>query len=335
MAAQAMEQFEAGLEKESGLEGVVHCTDYNAKTPEDRHDLGLPEQSPIWRLPGNELDRTAKYVPGLHHLFGYKSDARCGAPFALHKKDYDLVSLNVLYYRCKVGTIVAPRHASLVKQEHKSIWKHRHTCAQSLRHCSTWVLPRTLAEWGASAVTLRQYPLEEVVVLSRAYHQGFCLGSTLGEAVNYAPAGWSIAGYAGCSASCPGHPILNKHMAFRHTDEVQQGSDETDSEPDEDVHSDNKDNWDSRESSDNEDTPMVSTSGTLKPVAGAESCRRTSAMKRERLLGSSARGNTKKTKLELRPPVSDTVGTTKAEPTASHKHGRASSGGFRWSLTSS
>ncbi|KAK5080321.1 hypothetical protein LTR64_002832 [Lithohypha guttulata] len=187
--AQALEQFEAALEKESGLDGVVYCTDYDAKTPPDRHDLGLPEQSPIWRLPSNELDRTAKYVPGLHHPFGYKSDAHFGAPFALHKEDCDLVSLNVLYYGCKVWTVVAPRHASLVEQEHKSIWKHRHTCAQSLRHCSTWVLPRTLAEWGASAVTLRQHSNEVVVVLPGAYHQGFCVGSTLGEAVNYAPAG--------------------------------------------------------------------------------------------------------------------------------------------------
>ncbi|KAK5947725.1 hypothetical protein OHC33_011263 [Knufia fluminis] len=326
MTAQALEQFEATLEDESGLDGVAYCTDYDAKTPPDRHDLGLPEQSPIWQFPGNELDRTAKYVPGLHHPFGYKSDARFGAPFALHKEDCDLVSLNVLYYGCKVWTIVAPRHASLVEQKHRSIWKHRYTCAQSLRHCSTWVLPRTLAEWGASAVTLRQHPREVVVVLPGAYHQGFCLGSTLGEAVNYAPAGWSIAGYAGCSASCPGHPIPNKHMAFRQPDEVQQGPNETDSEQDDDLHSGGEDN---RESSDNEDTPMVSTWGTSKPAAGTESRRLTSATKRERPPGSSARGNTKKTKLDLRPLVGDTNGTTKLEPTASQKHGRKSSGVFQ------
>ncbi|KAK5947688.1 hypothetical protein OHC33_011296, partial [Knufia fluminis] len=59
LAAQALEQFEAALEKESGLDGVAYCTDYDAKTPPDRHDLGLPEPSPIWPFPGNELDRTA------------------------------------------------------------------------------------------------------------------------------------------------------------------------------------------------------------------------------------------------------------------------------------
>ncbi|KAK5310412.1 hypothetical protein LTR70_009480, partial [Exophiala xenobiotica] len=332
MAAQALEQFEAALEDESGLDGVAYCTDYDAKTPPDRHDLGLPEQSPIWPFPGNELDKTVRYVPGLHHPFGYKSDARFGAPFALHKEDCDLVSLNLLYYGCKVWTIVAPRHASLVEQEHKSIWKHQYTCAQSLRHCSTWVLPRTLAEWGASAVTLRQYPNEVVVVLPGAYHQGFCIGSTLGEAVNYAPAGWSITGYAGCSASCPGHPILNEHMAFRQPDEVQQGPSETDSAQDDDVHSGVEDN---RESGGNEDTQMVSTSGILKPAAGAESRRRTSAMKRERPLGSSARGNTKRIKLDPRPLVNDTVGISKAEPTASQKHGRASSGNPQKSLARS
>ncbi|KAK5077796.1 hypothetical protein LTR70_009400 [Exophiala xenobiotica] len=38
--AQVLEEFEAVLEDESGLDGVAYCTDYDAKTLHDRHDLG-------------------------------------------------------------------------------------------------------------------------------------------------------------------------------------------------------------------------------------------------------------------------------------------------------
>lgn len=264
--AQALERFEAVLEDKAGLDGAVYCTDHDARTTQDRHELGLPEQSPIWPFAGNELDRTAKYVPGLHHPFAYKSGTHFGAPFALHKEDCDLVSLNVLYFGCKVWTVVAHQHASLVEQQHKSIWRHRYTCAQSLRHCSTWVFPRTLTEWGANTVTLRQQPNEVVVVYAGAYHQGFCVGATLGEAVNYAPLGWSIAGYAGCSAQCPGHPIPNAYMEFRRPDELQQGRDETDSEQNDDPQSDPEDESEC-EYSEGEERPTASLLKSAKSIA--------------------------------------------------------------------
>ncbi|KAK5072295.1 hypothetical protein LTR70_010339 [Exophiala xenobiotica] len=323
MTAQVLEEFEAVLEDASGLDGVAYCTDYDAKTPHDRHDLGLPEQSPIWPLPGNELDRTAKPIAGIHHPFGYKSDAHFGAPFVLQKEDCDLVSLNVLYYGCKVWTVVAPHHSSLVEQKHKSIWKHRYTCAQGLRHCSTWVLPRTLTEWGANPVTLRQQPNEVVVVLPGAYHQGFCIGSTLGEAVNYAPLGWSIVGYAGCSANCPGQPIPHEHMAFRRPDELQQSLNQTDGEQDDDLQNDTEGDGASNDMAEMQLAPSPETS---KPAAGAESRRPASVTKRQRPPGRSVQRNTKMVKLDWPPSVGATVGTTKAEATASQRHGRVSAG---------
>ncbi|KAK5947942.1 hypothetical protein OHC33_011047 [Knufia fluminis] len=323
MTAPALERFEAALEDESGLDGVRYCTDYDAKTPHDRHDLGLPKQSPIWPLPSNELVKTATYVPGLHHPLGYKSDARFGAPFALHKESQDLISLHVLYFGCKLWTVVAPQHGPHVEQRHKSIWKHRYTCAQSLRHCSTWISPRTLTEWGASPVTLRQQRNEVVVVLPRAYHQGFCIGSTLGEAVKYAPLGWSVAGYAGCSANCPGQPVPNEHMVCRQPDELQQSSNETDGEQDGDVQNDTGGDG---ESNGMAEMQVASSPKTSKPVAGAGSRRHTFVTKRQTPPGPSVQRNTKKLKLDWPPSVGATVDTTTAETTSSQRHGRVSAG---------
>jgi hypothetical protein len=56
---------------------------------------------------------------------------------------------------------------------------------------------------------------EVVVVFAKAYHQGFSTGSTLAEALNYGPDGWSIQGYSECLPTCPGHPIPNAKMEFR------------------------------------------------------------------------------------------------------------------------
>ncbi|KAK5947930.1 hypothetical protein OHC33_011035 [Knufia fluminis] len=312
--AQALERFEAALEDGSGLAGVVYCTDHDAKTAYDRHELGLPEHSPIWPLTDNELDRTVKYVPGLHHPFGYKSGACFGAPFALHKEDCGLVSLNVLYFGSKVWTVVAPQHASLVEQQHRSIWAHRHTCAQSLRHCSTWILPRTLTDWGVSPVTLRQRPNEVVVVLAGAYHQGFCLGSTLGEAVNYAPAGWSITGYAGCSVRCPGHPIPNAYMEFRPPDQPQQGPDETDIERDEVSHHDPEDE---DELSSGGETATSSFRRRTKPItdinASPNSSRKVSAATtKQKRTSSSAWRDSKRARMDV--PKDAPLSLAKGEP---------------------
>jgi hypothetical protein len=54
-----------------------------------------------------------------------------------------------------------------------------------------------------------------VVIFPNTYHQGFSTGSTLAEAINHGPDGWSIQGYSECLPTCPGFPIPNAEMEFR------------------------------------------------------------------------------------------------------------------------
>jgi hypothetical protein len=215
-------RFEKLLRKRSGLTDVRYCTDVAAKRPEDREHIGLPQVSPIWPTKENQLRRTKEEIPGLHWPYAYKSDKTFGAPFACHKEDCGLISANVLYYGQKIWTVTAPSDASSLETKVKASTRHEYTCAQAVRHCSTYIPRSKLRDWKISCLEFSHVANEVVVVFPNAYHQGFSTGSTLAEAINYAPMDWSIQGYSECLESCPGYPIPNAIMEFRGNNDDQE-----------------------------------------------------------------------------------------------------------------
>ncbi|KAK4934312.1 hypothetical protein LTR10_024383 [Elasticomyces elasticus] len=210
-----VQRFEDNLTRPGGLRNVRYGIDLDARSLEERQHIGIPAQSPVWPLGNNQLDRTRAVIPGLHWPFAYKSHTSFGAPFALHKEDCDLVAANVLYLGRKIWTVTAPRDADRLEAQVRGSQGHKFTCSQGVRHCSIYISHATLAQWDVSYKTFSQTANEVVVVYPHSYHQGFSTGSTLAEAVNYAPEGWNIRGHNECLSSCPGYPIPNAKREFR------------------------------------------------------------------------------------------------------------------------
>ncbi|KAK5313539.1 hypothetical protein LTR93_010843 [Exophiala xenobiotica] len=193
-----VQRFEDNLTRPGGLRHVRYGIDLDARSLEERQHIGIPAQSSVWPLGNNQLDRTRAVIPGLHWPFAYKSHTSFGAPFALHKEDCDLVAANVLYLGRKIWTVTAPRDADRLEAQVRGSQGHKFTCSQDV-----------------SYKTFSQTANEVVVVYPHSYHQGFSTGSTLAEAVNYAPEGWNIRGRNECLSSCPGYPIPNAKVEFR------------------------------------------------------------------------------------------------------------------------
>ena len=92
-----------------------YCTDYPAKTEEQRRVCGLPLQSPIYPLPHNKLDDTLYEINGLHSPYAYLSNDH-GGIFLIHTEDGYLWSLNVLYLGEVLWTTIDPKDAALVEK---------------------------------------------------------------------------------------------------------------------------------------------------------------------------------------------------------------------------
>ena len=227
-AQQAVDMFERRIKQRSGLKNVRYCSDVDARAPAERGRLGLPLDSPIWPLSGDGLARTRARVPGLHFPYAYKANASFGAIFAAHKEDYDLFSVNYLYQHRKVW-IVIPRSAAGVLE---SMFRESASavdlglCAQFVRHHASYVPLEVLDRWKVPYRIVQQNAGEAVLVFPGAYHQGFSVGETVAEAVNYADDDWDPASYAVCrSDACPPGFVDRDSMAIRNPDEDQESAD--------------------------------------------------------------------------------------------------------------
>jgi hypothetical protein len=89
----AVQTFEELLREKSGLKDVVYCTNIYVRRPKDRESLGL-STSPVWPLQGDRLPETRMRIPGIHWSYAYESYDSFGAPFAMHREDRDLHSIN-------------------------------------------------------------------------------------------------------------------------------------------------------------------------------------------------------------------------------------------------
>jgi [histone H3]-trimethyl-L-lysine9/36 demethylase len=225
-------QFEHRLRRPSELRDVRYCTDIDARTPRQRKKIGLPEESPIWPAKGDQLERTKYIIPGLHRPYGYKSGPEPGAPFVCHIEDCNLPSINALYSSKKIWIVVAPHDATRLETKFQAASHHKKTCAQAVRHFSRYIPRSELESWEVSYKVFSQVVNEVVFVFPEAYHQGFSTGSTLAEAMNYAPLGWSISGYRECSAKCP-HSIPNAKLEFLSNSEEQQEEEKEEEEEEE------------------------------------------------------------------------------------------------------
>ena len=99
LTEQLVERFESLLthHTEGTLKDVYYCADVDAKERASRAKLGLPTESPIWPLKGDRLIETKKRIAGLHWPFAYLAGPAFGAPFAIHREDHRLHSINYLY----------------------------------------------------------------------------------------------------------------------------------------------------------------------------------------------------------------------------------------------
>lgn len=139
--------LEQRLTDPAAIAKMQYCTDMPARTVEDRLKLGLPSQSPIWPLKGNELRRTKCSIPGLHWPFAYQSGIH-GSVCSLHEEYKNLISLNCLYYGRKLWQVIAPGDSHLIENEVKS-WK----CSQKVRHAAQYIPRSALKALGASFIT--------------------------------------------------------------------------------------------------------------------------------------------------------------------------------------
>ncbi|KIW76985.1 hypothetical protein Z517_09429 [Fonsecaea pedrosoi CBS 271.37] len=212
-----VETLERRVTDRQAMNKMQYLTDLAAWTPGDRENLGLPPISPIYPLQHNELDRTRRFIAGVHAPYGYISGGH-GSLFSSHREDGYLLSLNALYEGLKLWYIVARMHSHLIEEAVK-----KRKCMQKVRHASLWFSTSQLKAMGVSFVTMVQRPNEVVVVSGDIYHHGGTLGYSRAEAVNYAPPGWSIDGYSECKRKCPGFPIPNEYLEFRAPGEIQLG----------------------------------------------------------------------------------------------------------------
>ncbi|KAL6240390.1 hypothetical protein RBB50_012672 [Rhinocladiella similis] len=209
------ETLEGRLTDPQAMRKMQYCTDAEARNPQDRQKFGLPEESPIWPLKDNQLDRTRFIIPGLHYPFAYISGPH-GSVFSSHEEDGKIPSLNALHDGEKLWYVVARKDGHLIENIVK-----RGKCAQKIRHASLWFTRSDLKALGASFVNFVQHANEVVVVFEGIYHHGGTIGKSRAEAINYAPPGWSIKGYSACSSNCPGFPIPNAYLEFRDPDDPQ------------------------------------------------------------------------------------------------------------------
>lgn len=218
-----IDQYEKLLRSEEGLQNVYYYTDVYAQTRETRSRLNLPVKSPIWPLKGDHLCFTKKRVPGIHWPYAYQSGTAFGASFAAHIEDFNLFSISYLYEGEKIWYGIAPQNASALEKNLRATNPsyYQGNCSQFLRHAPTISPKSFLQKWNVSYTIVHQRQHEAVITFPRTYHQGFSVGLTVAEAVNYADADWDYSGYVDCEETCPPGYIRRDMLQFKRDDKQQ------------------------------------------------------------------------------------------------------------------
>ncbi|VUC29874.1 unnamed protein product [Clonostachys rosea] len=207
-AKELVSQQEERLRTNS-LKGIYYRTDISLGSPQIRESLGLPKESPIHPLKENKLDATKHSIDGLHSPYCYESDTTPGAPFLAHIEDFDLCSVNILYHGRKIWI-------SEFEARIRDVFPGASSCAQFMRHACLYVTTKLLDEWKIPFTIIDQQEGDIVVTLPNAYHQGFSVGYTKAEAINYADSSWDPEKTRnGCNSNCPGTPITLQCLVLR------------------------------------------------------------------------------------------------------------------------
>ncbi|KAK4107060.1 hypothetical protein N656DRAFT_561513 [Canariomyces notabilis] len=197
------------------LPDVFYLTDCPAGTEREREAAGLPCQSPIETIRGNQLHRTAHAILGIHTITKYEGSA--GAPFAWHIDDCRTDAINYLYYGSKEWSVIPPADQEAAEKEFRRLVLSTKAsdahCHQFMRHDAVFGIGRGI-ERNVAVRSFAQNAGELVFIYGNAYHSGYSKTYTVAEARNYAGDGWNVEGYRFCTTRCCDSPITYEHMRF-------------------------------------------------------------------------------------------------------------------------
>ncbi|OAA42293.1 Transcription factor jumonji/aspartyl beta-hydroxylase [Cordyceps fumosorosea ARSEF 2679] len=199
-----MEEQMSRLNNDDGLSGVFYRTDVQVKTATQRKAIGLADESLLWPLRGNMLEETAHAIDGIHTPYFYQSGPAPGAVFAMHVEDAKLCSVNILYKGRKIWIVIPPRSRERLEQRLREDNPDARCCSQFVRHLSVFVPLYKLKAWDVDFSIVDQRAGEAVITFEDTYHEGFSVGSSAAEAINYAAKDWNTEKYTFCSRGCPG-----------------------------------------------------------------------------------------------------------------------------------
>ena len=289
-----VQRYEELLNSQDGLQNALYYIDMDARTPQERARLGLPERSPIWPLKGDRLQDTINRVPGIHWPYTYRS-AAFGASFTNHIEDFRLLSINYLYEGEKIWYAVAQAEAGNLETRLKATNPsyYRHACSQFLRHAPTTVPSKAYEKWDIKYHIARQLAGEAIVTFPNTYHQGFNLAAGTAEAVNYGDEHWEYDDYHDCVPnSCPAGFVTRDMLGFRAGSEEQHDLSDADQDNGESEASDVED----VDSTDDKDSTQKSKATRLRNLSS----------KTEH-----AQKNSRKRRLNAEKPITDKKATRK------------------------
>ena len=203
---QIWDMFEAqlGQTPDDHFVAPPYAINVDAQTPGERASLGLNEQWPLPCLQGNVLDHTHSKYPGVHYPEAFVSSPGLGAPFGVHKEDFELDAINALIVGagklwCLVPKSQCVKLETFIQRVNASDVK----CSQFVRHNYRWLSRKTLEKEGIEYTLVWQQQGQVVLALDNVYHWGFNLGENLAEAKNVAVSPWrGNPEYITCHSTC-------------------------------------------------------------------------------------------------------------------------------------
>jgi hypothetical protein len=148
----------------------------------------------VSKIESREKYGLRKEYRGIHSPYLYCSSGRFRVPFAMHKEDMGLASVNYLHWGApKVWMVVSPDYE---KRFEDAVAKHYPitkgiNCSQRIRNLGLFVRPVFLDKASIRYSLILQQPGDLIITFAGAYHQGFNVGANMAEAVNYAWTGWT------------------------------------------------------------------------------------------------------------------------------------------------
>ncbi|KAK0708709.1 JmjC domain, hydroxylase-domain-containing protein, partial [Lasiosphaeris hirsuta] len=182
--------------------GNVHYeTDIPACTEEERRAAGLPSKSHVAKIRGNQLEKTAYAIDGIHTPTAYRGTPF--APFQWHVENFWLMSVNVLHSGEKIWYWSEPSSLAAIDavfQERPLLGKPSHD--DYLGHEALFGGTDHLRQQGIAIRCFKQKEGQVMVTYPRVLHSGFSVTDTLAEAINYADETWDTTGYRPCTEKC-------------------------------------------------------------------------------------------------------------------------------------